>query len=686
VILSVSDNDQSLSAATPEEVIDAANSVNGEGNCPIFINSFVVTDPVALAARRARTDVADLEQISDETGGNSFSIVDSSYIDFVIDRIKASAPSALSSTLIVGEHELDGALQEIVYRVTGLASGDDASMQIFFSDDGYTFEDSGVVIDLAFGDGEYARHVFDTPITRKHVRFSLVISSKSFRSPRLRSVAFDFIDPNVQFIFTLPMTVSGQVAELAAIVNHRLPEGSEVEVGIAHGESFVFDRDYVTVQQPSIRERGVIMVINRSFDTFIDGEPTNETLLTDDFRVYRAPSGPWKEDSLTILVNNDPVLPTEFETFPEKGLVVFSTARLPADVVQISSLIQPSEFRVGLKITNPTLESGRFDDFAFAWTGTEGQVGGRQNRTPRAVNLFISPLPALPGGPLTANFTFSDPDGDEEDQTQTLINWFRNGVPIPELANKRTISNRDFVAGRPNDTDGGIKRGQEWFFTVRPSDGVSFGPLATSPKITISNQPPVVDNARLISTNSDPLAFTTIDTIKVELTVSDADEDDPGGHIYNWFVDGVLVKSGKDSAITPEETDSDGESLLRPNGVVRVEITPFDGTDFGDEFGTESVTVSAAAPSVSNVEIIPMTPSLLSNLQVEFEYNDPNGLEDQSQTQWFRNGTRVTELDNVRLVSRSLLSPGQEWQVAVIPSNGLAEGQEVRSNTVKITF
>jgi hypothetical protein len=182
------------------------------------------------------------------------------------------------------------------------------------------------------------------------------------------------------------------------------------------------------------------------------------------------------------------------------------------------------------------------------------------------------------------------------------------------------------------------------------------------------------------------LAFTTIDTIKVELTVSDADEDDPGGHIYNWFVDGVLVKSGKDSAITPEETDSDGESLLRPNGVVRVEITPFDGTDFGDEFGTESVTVSAAAPSVSNVEIIPMTPSLLSNLQVEFEYNDPNGLEDQSQTQWFRNGTRVTELDNVRLVSRSLLSPGQEWQVAVIPSNGLAEGQEVRSNTVKITF
>lgn len=685
-IVSVSDNEQSLSAATPEEVIDTVNSVNGDGQCPIFITSFVVTEPITLAARRARTDVADLERISDETGGNSFSIVDESYIDFVIDRIKASAPSALSSTLIVGEHELDGPLQEIVYRVTGLATGDTASMQIFFSDDGYTFEDSGILIDLDPADGEFARHVFDPPVKNKHVRFSLTMSSKSFRSPRLRSIAFDFVEPNVQFIFTLPITVSGQVAELAAIVNHRLPEGSEVEVGLAHGDSFVFDRDYVTVQQPSIRERGVIMVINRSFDTFVDGEPTNETLLTDDFRVYRAPSGPWKEDSLTILVNNEPVLPAEFESFPEKGLISFATARLPTDVVQISSLIQPSQFRVGVKITNPTLEEGRFDDFAFSWTGTEGQVGGRQNRTPRAVNLFISPLPALPGGPLTANFTFSDPDGDEEDQSQTLINWFRNGVPIPELANKRTISDRDFIAGRPNDESGRIKRRQEWFFTVRPSDGISFGPLATSPKITISNQPPVVESARLISSNADPLAFTTVDTVSVELTVSDADADATGGNIFSWFVDEVLVKSGKESTISPGETDSNGDSLLRPDGTVRVQITPFDGTDFGDEFSTESVTVSAAPPSVSNVEIIPATPSLLSNLRVEFDFSDPSGLEDQSRTQWFRNGVRVTEIDDVRLVSRSLLSPGQEWQVAVIPSNGLSEGQEVRSNTVKISF
>ena len=89
---------------------------------------------------------------------------------------------------------------------------------------------------------------------------------------------------------------------------------------------------------------------------------------------------------------------------------------------------------------------------------------------------------------------------------------------------------------------------------------------------------------------------------------------------------------------------------------------------------------------MSNVAISPDTPSLLSNLRVDFDFSDPSGLDDRSRTQWFRNGVQLTELDDTRQVSRSLLAPGQEWQVLVIPSNGRAEGQEVRSNTVKVSF
>ena len=127
----------------------------------------------------------------------------------------------------------------------------------------------------------------------------------------------------------------------------------------------MFDRDYAPVEQPPIIERGTIMVINRSFDTFLGEQATNDTLKTDDLQVYRSEAGPWVEQTITVLVNNEPVLPAEFRSHPEKGLIVFGAKRLPGDVVQLSNLTQPSDFRVGLKITNPTLEEGRFDAFAY---------------------------------------------------------------------------------------------------------------------------------------------------------------------------------------------------------------------------------------------------------------------------------------------------------------------------------
>lgn len=683
-IIAVSDNDESLSAATPGEVIEAANAARGENKCPVFVTNFVISDPVTLAARRARTDVADLEQISSGTGGNSFSVVDESYIDFVIKRIKTAAPSALSSALIVGDYQLEGVLREVSFRMTGMTEGSSAKMTLSFSNDGYAFEDSDVEVELGAGE-ELARHVFDDPIDEQYVRFSLLMSTSTFQSPRLQYVSFDFVRPNVQYLFTYPQQVSGQIAELAGIVNHRLPEGSRVEMGFVHGTSFVFDRDYASVVQPPIVERGVTMAINRSFDTFVGDALTFDTLETEDFKVYRSVSGSWQGSSLKVLVNGVEVLPTEYDIYPEKGLVVFHTKKLPGDVVQITDVVQPSNFRVGVKITNPTLQGGYFDSFAYSWTGTQDDTGGRSNRTPRAVNLFISPRFATAGGPLTAEYTFIDPDGDKEDASQTEITWYRNGVPIPELSGKTMISNSDFIANRPNDKEG-IRRGQEWFFTVRPSDGRSFGPLAVSEKLVVANQPPSVSKATLISSNEDPLRFTSIDSISVEVSISDTDGDETGNNLYAWFANGVVVKRGTDSIILPNERDANGNFIIAAGNGIRCRIMPYDGTDYGDEFETETVTIEAAPPAVSNVQILPDEPTLLSNLVIQYDYSDPEDLADQSNIQWFRNGSRVSELDSVRVVTRSLLSPGQEWYALVVPSNGSAEGIEVQSNTVRVTF
>lgn len=684
MILSVSDNQDSLSANSAGDVVSAANAVSGDGQCPVFVTNFVVTDPVSLSARRARTDVADLELISEGTGGNSFSVVDPSYIDFVIGRIKTAAPSSLSSCTLIGDYELQGPLNSISFSLVGSLVGSEASMALFSSDDGYNFDP--VSIDLRSREAASATYTFPTPLVKKYIRFSFSMSTTTFMSPRLVTIAFTFVEPNIQYLFTYPQLVSGQVAELAAIVNHRLPEGSTVEIGLCHGESFYFDRDYASEVQPAIKERGVILAINRSYDTYLGSDSTMDRLQTDDFQLYRSISGGWKQESVNVLVNNVSALPSTYRIYPEEGVVVFNSKLDPQDVVAITDIKQPSQFRVGLKITNPTLAAGRLDEFAYSWTGTEDAIGGRSNRAPRAINLFVSPVPAMPGGPLVANYTFVDPDGDIEDQTLTEITWYRNGMPIPDVKNKKTIRNSDFLA-KVADKDPGIIKGQEWFFTVRPSDGRSFGPLATSPKVIISNNPPAVDKAKLVSSNKDPLVFTTLDVVKVEVKVSDADASDSvKTGIYTWYVNDVPVKSGAVAQIGPEEKDASGNRFLAPNAVVKCEVVPYDGTDYGDPFFTDSITVQASPPQVSQVAVTPSSPTLLSNLRVSYKYNDPDELPDKSLVRWYKDGTRVSELDDLSQISRVLLAPGQKWQAGVIPSNGLSEGDEVKSNTVEVTF
>jgi hypothetical protein len=230
-------------------------------------------------------------------------------------------------------------------------------------------------------------------------------------------------------------------------------------------------------------------------------------------------------------------------------------------------------------------------------------------------------------------------------------------------------------------------KGQEWFFTVRPSDGRSFGPLVTSPKIIVSNQAPQVDKARLVSSNVDPLVFTTLDVIKVEAKVSDADASDKlQSSIYTWYVNDIPAKSGTVAQIGPEEKDAAGNRFLSANAKVRCEIVPYDGTDYGDAFYTTTVTVQASPPQVSQVAVTPSSPTLLSNLRVSYKYNDPDKLPDNSLIRWYKDGTRVSELDDLKQISRVLLAPSQKWQAGIIPSNGLSQGEEVKSNTVEVTF
>lgn len=684
IMLAASDNDQSDSSATPQDVVDEANAVAGSMQFPIFSTTFIVTDPVSLAARRARTDVADLELISSETGGSSFSVIDPSFVGFVIDRIKTSAPESIGAGTILATHSVSGYLSGAKFVVTNLSpAGNSASMTLSYSLDGYNF--------TVAADGIQPNSPFSigTPVSVSFVRYEVRLVSSSFDSPVLTSVELDYVSPNVQYLFTFPQAVSGQVSELSAVVNHRLPDGGTSEVGVAHGATLSFEGDYANDAQPSAKERGVIVAINRSFDTFIGTQPTIDTLFTNDLVVYRSKSGPWPQDgSSFVQVNSVDANPNDFIARPELGIIAFRKKLLPTDVVTLG-VSMPQTFRVGVKLLNPVVQAGRLDSFAYMFGSTQDQAGTRINRLPRAVNLFITPSPVLPGGPMTANYTFVDPDGDSEDKTKTVLTWFRNGVPIPALTNKATISTSDLIASRSDDPNGSsISKGQEWFFTVRPNDGFAFGPQATSAVVTIANLPPTANNVVLSSSNKDPSTFTTADTITAKFAFSDTDNGDSNsGTVFTFFANGVSVKAGSSPSLSPTENDANGNKVLVPGVAIRCEVTPSDGTDFGNTVSSATVTVSGTPPSASSVAILPASPSAISNLRLSYSYSSPDQVADASTIAWFRAGARISELDNTKTVQSVLLSPGQAWYAVVTPTdtNGTI-GTAVKSNVVTVQF
>jgi hypothetical protein len=364
-------------------------------------------------------------------------------------------------------------------------------------------------------------------------------------------------------------------------------------------------------------------------------------------------------------------------------LVAFRKRLGENDTVGLEVYLPPN-FRVGLKLTNPSLSKGKFDEMAYMYGMTEDDAGIRRNTPPKATNVFVG-SPALPGGPLIANYTFVDPDGNKEDGSE--INWFRNGALLPELRNLKTVTNSDLVAKRADLKTELIAKGQEWFFTIRPSDGKSFGPLAVSSPVVVSNVPPSAENLRIESLGGDPAVYVSSRGLVAKFDLIDPDAGDSAGtSIYTWFVNGSEAKTGSSSGLSPEESGTDGQRWLRPNNVIRVEVTPADDSDFGTTISSSSITMIGTPPLAQDVKILPEKATASSRMRISYSLVDFDKGQDASEIAWFRNGQRVSELDNAREVSPLLIAPGQQWQAVVTPKNEYATGTPEKSNIVLIQF
>ncbi|HJM55219.1 MAG TPA: choice-of-anchor V domain-containing protein, partial [Poseidonia sp.] len=109
----------------------------------------------------------------------------------------------------------------------------------------------------------------------------------------------------------------------------------------------------------------------------------------------------------------------------------------------------------------------------------------------------------------------------------------------------------------------------------------------------------------------------------------------------------------------------------------------------GDAVGTASYSIPEIAstnnpPTISNLAIIPQTPSTADNLVASYTFDDIDGnLESGSTYAWTLNGSLMPSLTGSE-VSSSQTAKHQSWTVEVTPSDGTANGQSMTSSTAII--
>ena len=128
----------------------------------------------------------------------------------------------------------------------------------------------------------------------------------------------------------------------------------------------------------------------------------------------------------------------------------------------------------GIAVLTANGDGGTYGD---GWSTTNVYIAEAvsPNNPPSASNVEISPNPtAGVGVDLVAQYTYSDPDGDQE--TGTEIRWHIDGALYTPLDGLTSVPASETSIG------------EKWKFEVRPYDGTDYGTLVMSSEVTIVDE------------------------------------------------------------------------------------------------------------------------------------------------------------------------------------------------------
>ncbi|MGB0474400.1 MAG: choice-of-anchor V domain-containing protein, partial [Candidatus Poseidoniaceae archaeon] len=270
------------------------------------------------------------------------------------------------------------------------------------------------------------------------------------------------------------------------------------------------------------------------------------------------------------------------------------------------------------------------------------------NNPPSASNALLTPTDARTTDPLSLSYSYSDPDGDSESGSE--ITWYRDSQALPA----GTIQGLTVPSSE-------TMKGQEWYATVRPSDGSDYGNVVTSNTVIIENTPPSLTMPTISPSSADE-----DDDLTVSYTANDDDQDQLTIEI-RWYLDGVLIAEFNDDPTIPSIATRQGDEW-------RVEVTVSDGDDI-ESRSSQILTIGGVVqpnnpPEITSAIITPNQPTTINDIQLIYTTQDlDNDAIVDSEIEWRVNNMLTSEIST--MVLSTATQKGEIWQAKIRVSDGI---------------
>ena len=267
------------------------------------------------------------------------------------------------------------------------------------------------------------------------------------------------------------------------------------------------------------------------------------------------------------------------------------------------------------------------------------------NTAPHISSIAISPDPAYADQSLTCTATATDPDGDT---VSISYGWTIDGVVTAETTN--TLST-------------GAARGSVVVCTATPTDSWGQTGTASNTSLTISNNLPEVVSVQL---NANTVY--TNDVLTASATAFDPDGD-PVTMSFAWYVDGILQSSTTDTL--------DGAQYFNKGQQIYVEVTPYDGTDYGPTVASSTVECLNSPPTEPSISVSPQNPmEAVDDLicTIDSVATDLDGDSISYTFEWTNNQVVFTSTDTTTYAGDTIdatnVQSGDTWMCSVSASDG----------------